>query len=52
MMGKESSRYIAIVMGDMNAKVGCENAGIESVIGQQGVTCKMHENGDLLRSWS
>ena len=47
-MNKESSRDIAIVMGDMNAKVGCENTGIETVIGQQGAKCKMNENGELL----
>ena len=36
-MDKVSSRDIAIVMGDMNAKVGGENTGIDNVMGQQGV---------------
>ena len=36
-MDKVSSRDIAIVMGDMNAKVGGENTGIDSVMRQQGV---------------
>ena len=48
MMDKVSNRDIAIVMGDMNAKLGCENTGIESVMGQQGAKCKMNENGELL----
>ena len=48
MMDKVFSRNIAIVMGDMTAKVGCKNTGIESVMGQQGVKFKMNENGELL----
>ena len=47
MMDKVSNIDIAIVMGEMNAKVGCENTGIESVMGQQGAKCKMNENGEL-----
>ena len=35
-------------MGGMNAQVGCENTGIESVMKQKGAKCKMNENGELL----
>ena len=47
-MDKVSSRDIPIVMGDVNAKVDCENTRIESVMGQQGTKCKMNEKGELL----
>jgi hypothetical protein len=29
---------INIVMGDLNAKVGCDNTGFEEVMGRQGTT--------------
>lgn len=47
-MKKVSTRDIFIVMGDINAKLGCDNAGIESVMGQQGATYKMKKKGKLL----
>ena len=39
------------MMGDMNAKVGCDNTGLERVMGQQGAKCKMNENGELLTDY-
>ena len=41
-MDNVSNRDIAIVMGVMNAKVGCKNTGIESVMGKQGAKCKIN----------
>ena len=48
MMDKVSSRDITIVVGEMNAEVGCVNTEIENVMGQQSARCKMNENGELL----
>ena len=51
MLDKVFNRDIVIVMGAMNAKLGCDNTGIESVMGQQGAKCKMNENGELLTNF-
>ena len=40
------SRDVKIVMGDMNAKVGMDNAGREEVMGKHGVRAEMNENGE------
>jgi len=39
-------RDAIIVMGDMNAKVGPNNVGLESVMGRHGIG-NMNENGEL-----
>lgn len=40
------SRDVKIVMGDMNAKVGMDNAGREEVMGKHGARAEMNENGE------
>jgi exonuclease III len=39
-------RDVIIVMGDMNAKIGSNNEGMEHVMGRHGIG-KMNENGEL-----
>ena len=34
-------------MGDMNAKVGMDNAGREEVMGKHGARAEMNENGEV-----
>lgn len=41
-----TKRDICIVMGDMNAKVGCDNTGRERIMGKEGVG-DPNENGEL-----
>ena len=48
LMDKVPKRDIVILMGDLNAKVGTNNTGIENVMGRQGAKCMMNENGELL----
>ncbi|XP_052237775.1 craniofacial development protein 2-like [Dreissena polymorpha] len=45
-LDKVPKRDITIVMGDMNAKVGCNNTGKELIMGKQGVG-DINENGEL-----
>jgi hypothetical protein len=44
-----TKRDVIIVMGDMNAKVGSNNEGLEHVMGRHG-TGNMNENGELFSS--
>jgi len=44
---KVNKRDILILMGDMNAKIGNNNDGMESVMGKEGVG-KMNKNGAML----
>ena len=46
-LDKIPRRDMLILMGDMNAKVGCDNAGREKVMGRNGLGV-MNENGELL----
>jgi len=39
-------RNVIIVMGDMNAKIGSNNEGLEHVMGRHGIG-NMNENGEL-----
>jgi len=39
-------RDVIIVMGDMNAKIGSNNEGLERVMGRHGIE-NMNENGEL-----
>ena len=39
-------RYVKIVMGDMNARVGSDNTGREEVMGRHGARAEMNENGE------
>ena len=43
-MAKQKDLFI--LMGDFNAKVGEDNKGYETIMGQQGLEC-MNENGEL-----
>ena len=47
-MDKVPKQDIVILMGDINAKVGRDNRGKESVMGQHGADAIMNENGELL----
>lgn len=42
-----NKKDILIVMGDLNAKVGCNNLGLEQVMGQHGMGIS-DNNGELL----
>ena len=43
-MDRVPRRDVLLVMGDLNAKVGADNAGREEAMGQHGIG-KMNENG-------
>ena len=51
-MIKVLKRNIIILMGDMNAKVGRDNKGKASVMGQHGTDAIMNENGELLTDFA
>jgi hypothetical protein len=46
-MDKINRRDIIIVIGDMNAKVGTENEGLEQIMRRHGLG-EIKENGELL----
>ena len=41
-------RDVKIVMGEMNSKVGMDNAGREEAMGKHGARAEMNENGERL----
>jgi exonuclease III len=43
---KIRKKNVTIIMGDLNAKIGSNNVGLEQVMGVQGVG-EMNENGEM-----
>ena len=44
-MDRRSRRNLIVVMGDLNAKIGGDNEGYETVMGKEGLG-EMNDNGE------